>query len=91
MDFFNVFGIITIVGLILFAGCIQTLAGNDKPKPELCEKVFSQEAKSTCYHEIALNTQDQDYCEKITTLRIKDQCYIDLAQGRTWTTLNNID
>ncbi|MDD5163649.1 MAG: hypothetical protein PHD95_05590 [Candidatus ainarchaeum sp.] len=70
--------IIAAIGLLLTMGC---LGSPDYAKPEICEKISSQETKEQCYWETATISKSTELCEKISNLQNRDLCYKDIATG----------
>ncbi|MDD5148612.1 MAG: hypothetical protein PHH08_04075 [Candidatus ainarchaeum sp.] len=70
-------GIIAVIGILLATGCVQ------HAKPDLCEKISSQETKEQCYWESATINKDMALCEKISNAENRDLCYKDIATGNS--------
>jgi len=80
---------IFVIGIILLI-VISTMGCVQYAKPDLCEKISSQETKEECYWESATINKDILLCEKIGNLQNRDLCYKDIATGsQHWT--NAID
>ncbi|MBI4052523.1 MAG: hypothetical protein HY394_00620 [Candidatus Diapherotrites archaeon] len=77
---------VLLPAMVLVSGCI----GPGPTKPELCEKISSNEIKAQCYWESATIDRNPGLCQKVSDAQSRDLCYKDVATGNVhWSANGN--